>query len=452
MRLGGSRGRSCDGRGQRRARLPIASSAGVNNTLHSIFVKFVAVLAAAAAIGNAAAAASFGPTPAAGQGVPALFRYDPSTIRYEATVESKMEKAVVWLVRYNSPVQTAWPANNTVWAHYYQPRTASAQHPVPAVLALHTFGSKNARFCRRFIRLLLNHGIAGAYVELPYHMHRQPPGHKSHQLFVRADTSHLVEVMRQAAMDVRCMVDWLSRRPEVDARRIAVAGFSLGGTVGALVYVVEPRLGAAALVGGGGRPAELVWHSGILAATRRRLERQGVGLDDLRVIMRPVDPCTYATPERGRHVLLINARHDWVVPTQCTAALWKALGRPKIIWLNSGHFSMFAHPDKLNREMLNWLLVQFGMARRYRARYRGEALKVGFVHGKKIGNVAAVMWELQPLDRRGRTCLEVGMTTGGVGLVGISGRIFRSLSVGWGVPIGKHPARAEPYFSVHLTF
>ncbi|MBC7288721.1 MAG: prolyl oligopeptidase family serine peptidase, partial [Armatimonadetes bacterium] len=283
----------------------------------------------------------------------ALFAYDPASIRYDAAIEDKTDDAVVWRVRYTSPVQTEWQQNNTVWATYYQPRKTGAK-PVPAVVALDVSGSRNARFCRRLIRLLLSYGIAGAYVELPYHMHRQPAGQQPYDLFLRPDTSHLVEVMRQSVMDVRCMVDWLAQRPEIDARRIAIAGFSLGATVGALTYVVDTRLTAAALVGGGGSPADMIWYSQITEHVREDLEKQGVGRAALAVIMNPVDPCAYATPERGHRVLLINARHDLVVPARCTDALIRALGKPKVIWLNSGHFSMFAHPDKLNREMLNW--------------------------------------------------------------------------------------------------
>jgi dienelactone hydrolase len=51
--------------------------------------------------------------------------------------------------------------------------------------------------------------------------------------------------------DVRQAVNFLAQRPEVDARRIAAAGYSLGSFVLSLTGAVEPRLRACVLTGGG---------------------------------------------------------------------------------------------------------------------------------------------------------------------------------------------------------
>ena len=51
--------------------------------------------------------------------------------------------------------------------------------------------------------------------------------------------------------DVRQAVSYLSQRPEVDSKRIAAAGYSLGSFVLALSGAVEPRLRACVMVGGG---------------------------------------------------------------------------------------------------------------------------------------------------------------------------------------------------------
>lgn len=51
--------------------------------------------------------------------------------------------------------------------------------------------------------------------------------------------------------DVMQAVSYLESRPEIDARRIGAAGYSLGSFVLALAGAVEPRLRACVLVGGG---------------------------------------------------------------------------------------------------------------------------------------------------------------------------------------------------------
>jgi dienelactone hydrolase len=51
--------------------------------------------------------------------------------------------------------------------------------------------------------------------------------------------------------DVRQAVSFLAQRPEIDPRRIAAAGYSLGSFVLALTGAIEPRLRACVLTGGG---------------------------------------------------------------------------------------------------------------------------------------------------------------------------------------------------------
>jgi dienelactone hydrolase len=51
--------------------------------------------------------------------------------------------------------------------------------------------------------------------------------------------------------DVRQAVAYLAQRPEVDPRRIAAGGYSLGSFVLALAGAIEPRLHACVMVGGG---------------------------------------------------------------------------------------------------------------------------------------------------------------------------------------------------------
>jgi len=49
--------------------------------------------------------------------------------------------------------------------------------------------------------------------------------------------------------DMRCAVDYLQSRPEVDPERIGMMGLSLGGTMTAFTSAVEPRIKAADVIG-----------------------------------------------------------------------------------------------------------------------------------------------------------------------------------------------------------
>ncbi|MCD6352400.1 MAG: hypothetical protein J7M26_09800 [Armatimonadetes bacterium] len=381
-----------------------------------------------------------------------LFSFDASRLDFHVTLERRTDQATVWLVTYTSPVPLGPPENRTVYAHYWQPLHPQ-YHPCPAVIALHVSGSNKAKFPKAVMHELAKRGIAGAWLELPFHMHRRPPGADAATGFTRPDTTALLEVMRESAMDVRALVEWLLRRPEIDPSRLGLAGFSLGACVGALVYSIEPRLHGAVLVGGGGHPASLVWHSGLLVSARYALQHQGVTEETLATILTPVDACHYATPERGRDVLMINALHDWVVSVACTHALWESFGRCRIMWQNSGHFTLFAHPDHLARTIADWMLYRWALADSFSPSVgRGELLKLGFVHSHELGTRGAVFLEVYPLDRGGRAAAEVALTLNGHGLVGASARVFDNLSVGLGVPIGTGKATIEPYVSGYVSF
>ena len=36
---------------------------------------------------------------------------------------------------------------------------------------------------------------------------------------------------------------------------------------------------------------------------------------------------------------MLNARQDEVIPPACTESLWRAFGKPEIVWWDAGHFS-----------------------------------------------------------------------------------------------------------------
>ena len=88
---------------------------------------------------------------------------------------------------------------------------------------------------------------------------------------------------------------------------------------------------------------------------RQRWLDQGRSLDDLSSLMKTIDPCTYLhanqTPtDCSRQVLMLNAANDEVIPRVCTDQLWRAFGRPPIVWYNCGHYSAIFHiVDALDR-------------------------------------------------------------------------------------------------------
>ena len=57
--------------------------------------------------------------------------------------------------------------------------------------------------------------------------------------------------MIDVSKDLRRGVDYLVTRPDIDARRLAYYGLSMGASVGPIMTVLEPRFSASILLGGG---------------------------------------------------------------------------------------------------------------------------------------------------------------------------------------------------------
>jgi cephalosporin-C deacetylase-like acetyl esterase len=167
---------------------------------------------------------------------------------------------------------------------------------------------------------------------------------------VSLDPEETVAGMIQAVLDIRRATAWLADQPEIDGGALGITGISLGGIVSALAASAEPRIGKACLVLAGGDIERVAWQSQALAPVRRHWLARGLTEEMVQAQLRRVDPVTYADRLKGRRILMINARHDEVVPPECTESLWNAVGQPEIVWWNAGHFTAaFFLPEGLNR-------------------------------------------------------------------------------------------------------
>ncbi|HIE51473.1 MAG TPA: hypothetical protein EYP85_06910, partial [Armatimonadetes bacterium] len=241
-----------------------------------------------------------------------------------------------WLVRFDSPQPSGQPRNDRVWVEGYRPRSSE---PVPVVLVLHSWRSRRGETGRRLCRALAQRGIAAFLVVLPYHLQRTPPGAKSGDLMISSDLARTRAAFMQAVADVRATATLLQRQPWVDGQRLGLVGLSLGAIIGSLVVERDQRFRAVVLLFAGGDLGTLLWKSVILRPLRRRLQREGFTRAAIRVALREVDPLTTASAGRPRHLLMINGKYDWVMPRECVEALWRAWGKPELVWLNGGHYS-----------------------------------------------------------------------------------------------------------------
>lgn len=199
---------------------------------------------------------------------------------------------------------------------------AEGAGPWPLVLLQHgAGGSKDADYLDAARLPWVHRGLAVASIDLPLHGERGSAKLTEILLAGLAEPSAerdaggrglWSDFVRQSLHDLGRALDALAPHPELDAERIAYAGFSLGAILGALFAPEEPRLRSAALALGGagfGPPA--------------------------------LDPAHGIARFAPRPLLLLNATRDERIPRAAAEALHAAAGEPKELrWFECGHHDL----------------------------------------------------------------------------------------------------------------
>ncbi len=225
-------------------------------------------------------------------------------------------------------VDAADPASGITF-EFYQP--LSVDRP-PVVLVLPILNGQKD-IVRPFARYFAKHGYAAFIVD-------------TSQRKTLADD--LIDPQRAIDASVvrhRRMLDWIAQRDDVDARRVAVFGASLGGFNALYLAAVDPRVAAVApALAGGDLPYVFVNSTenrveDAVAEARRRLDLDVAGFEAHLRARIATDPLTFAPHLRAERVLMVMARYDTAVPYARQQALRDAIGGPETITLPSGHVS-----------------------------------------------------------------------------------------------------------------
>ena len=158
---------------------------------------------------------------------------------------------------------------------------------------------------------------------------------------------HMVGRIATTVIDIRRLVDWAESRPEIDATRIGVVGFSMSAYISALTVLNEPRIAAGVFVMGAAHPDRLMVHCPGRLETLETiaLSRFGWTEDDyyagLKGYFEGLDPADYPGQVDPRRVLVVDAAKDDCMPEEAREALWESLNRPERISFNYTHKRAF---------------------------------------------------------------------------------------------------------------
>jgi len=288
----------------------------------------------------------------------------PPTSDYQFTPASDHRRAEgeAGTLRFPSAFDTPHGENNIVAARWFPSAAAHARgahgraaDPGPVVLVLPQWNS-DAGGHIGLARLLARFGVSALRISLPYHDVRMPPELARADYIVSSNVVRTLQVCRQAVLDARRAVDWLSLQ---GFERIGILGTSLGSCLSLLTTAHEPRIRAAALNHVSPWFADVVWRGLSTRHVRQALEGH-VDLEQLRRIWTPISPMAYLDSLSHARSLLVYARYDLTFPVDLSRLLLKefaAHGVPHDVFsLPCGHYSSGMAPFKF---LDAYVLIQF---------------------------------------------------------------------------------------------
>jgi cephalosporin-C deacetylase-like acetyl esterase len=161
-----------------------------------------------------------------------------------------------------------------------------------------------------------------------------------------------MEAVRQTVLDIRRATAWMEARPEVDARRLGLHGTSLGSMIGALAAEMEPKLSRVSIALGGGGLVDAYYDHPRASPYRKVWEALGGTKETVARLLTPIDPITCAASLKDRKVLMVAGKRDEIVPPCATEALWRAAGRPRIIWYDCTHYGAALYIGAILKEVV----------------------------------------------------------------------------------------------------
>lgn len=237
---------------------------------------------------------------------------------------------------YQSALRTDYP-DNTVYLDFYEPR---GKDRYPAIVFLSHISGWVPQIEGEFCRDLASNGIAVLLVQTAYQKNYKFSRAWLEENMKQCGAEAMIQLFRQMVIEARRGIDWLESRPEVEKDKIGIMGISLGGIIAPIVAGVDGRPCSMAILLAGGDMGNIIWNSFTMKSYKKCLEEEGItSAGELEKKLWMIDPLTFADKAKGRPILMINAYFDTAIPHSSTDRLWQALGRPKIIWIPSGHYT-----------------------------------------------------------------------------------------------------------------
>ncbi len=216
-------------------------------------------------------------------------------------------------LHYLSAIPSPTESNNTVYAHFFEARKSER-----AVVIVGHWNSPKETY-NRLAKIYASHGISALRISMPYHDERRPPEMPIAHGLLSSDLGMTIQSFKQAVIDIRTGVDWLSDR---GYKRIGIVGSSIGSAVALLSACHEPKITAWVGYLPSADVASAVWHGSATPHIRKAIESQ-MSLEDLKSIWACIAPESYLSLlSRANFSMHVGwAKYDTICPPEYTRKL-----------------------------------------------------------------------------------------------------------------------------------
>jgi len=244
---------------------------------------------------------------------------------------------------WRSPIETAFPANNTARADLFR-TNARSRMGAPTVFLLHALMSSSPTGYYRWAEKFNELGWNACFVHLPYHFSRVPTGYWNGELAITPDLIRNAEGLRQGVIELRQIMESLR---EHGCHEFGVLATSYGGWIGALLTLVEKDFRFVALMSPIVNIEQAIWQSPAARRIRRELVQANI---ERALVARHFH---LSSPLHGRpvcdpkRILFVTGEFDSIAPPAEIEAIHQTWCGSELLRVRQGHFGHRMMPETI---------------------------------------------------------------------------------------------------------
>lgn len=302
------------------------------------------------------------------------YSYTNNQPRFALSLQQTTSRWRHYAVDFPTAHPTRYEENNTVRGEYYQSRHTDK---APLVILSHGMGDELLIPGKFLARALAREGIACFIIYSVFHSRRMPETVRKRLPVLTPE--EWFESYRISVINIRQVVDWASRRGELNEKKVGLVGISMGGFVSAITMGVDERIRAGVFIVSGGNSEKINRQSRKDILKHRRSEAEynhnqrryteylaevaEKGFEAVTPASQGfvVDPMTFTVYLKERPVLMLNASWDEYIPKESTRDFWQACGKPPITWFPATHATIWLWYPLIRRKITRFLRSTFEM-------------------------------------------------------------------------------------------